>query len=286
MSIAKSCMLVKLTIKSWDGFKKDQRVSDRVDVDFKTAGGAGNYNKRLLDRSTLQPIHNLSNKIRTKHRDLTHPWLYDGVSLLPGKLYLTYTEALRSLRDQFDAAVENLVTQYPIYVSNQSTVLGDLFDPKDYPAQYEIRSRFSVDFDFFPVPQEDHFVFEHEQLEADKIKRDLTKSLQSAHDKALGTLYDRVGEVIERVHERLADPGNIFRDSLIENLQSLVLTLPGLNVFNDERLEHVCREIKEKLLITSADRLREDPEVRKQVAESAFDIAALLRGEEQLRKAA
>lgn len=285
MSLATSCTLVKLTVKHWDGFKKDQRVSDRVDVDFRTAGGAGNYNKRLLSKAVLAPIHNLSSRIRTTHRDLTHPWLYDGVSLLPGKLFTTYTDALRALRDKFDSAVDNLVVQYPIYVSNQSKILGDLFDANDYPHQDDLKDRFSVTFDFFPVPQENHFVFESEQIEAEKLKRDLRASLQTAHDKALGSLYDRVYEMVDKVHERLSDPGNVFRDSLVENLHSLVGTLPGLNVFNDEKLERVCREIKDQLLITDAEGLREDKVLRAQVANSAFDIAALLRGDE-MRKAA
>lgn len=279
MSLHQSSVLVKLTINQWDGFKKDKRVSERVDEEFQTAGGVGNYNKRLLDKTVLMPIQKLTNRIRIVHTDLTMPWCYDGVSLLPSKLYFQYTEVMRELTGKFDEAVSNLITQYPYHKANQAKVLGALFSPEDYPAQDDLRRRYSISYRFFPVPQSDHFIVDLEAAESTKMKTALQQELVDTQRLALQNLYDRALDIVERVHERLSDPKNIFRDSLIDNVVQLVNVLPSLNVFGDERLDQACRELKDKVLICDAQDLRTDLKTREAVANSAYDIVALLKGE-------
>lgn len=279
MSLHKSSVLVKLTINQWDGFKKDKRVSERVDEEFQTAGGVGNYNKRLFDKSVLVPIQKLANKIRTEHARLTMPWCYDGVSLLPSKLYFEYTELMRDLTGKYDAAVENFVQQYPYHKANQAQVLGALFNPEDYPARDDLKHRFSISHRFFPVPQSDHFIVDLEAAESAKMKAALQQELVDTQRLALQNLYERALEIVGRVHERLTDPKNIFRDSLLENVVQLVNVMPSLNVFNDPTLDQVCRELKDNVLICDAQDLRTDLKTREAVANSAYDIVALLKGE-------
>lgn len=55
--------------------------------------------------------------------------------------------------------------------------------------------------------------------------------------------------------------------------------LPRLNVFDDPTLEQVCHELKSRVLIADAQDLRTDLEARKAVADSAYDIVALLKGD-------
>lgn len=286
MSLHKSSVLVKLTIHQWDGFKKDKRVAERVDEEFKTGGDAGNYNKRLLDKSTLSPIQKLATRIRSEHARMTMPWCYDGVSLLPTKLMFEYTELMRDLKDRHAQAVDNLVTQYPIYKANQAVRLGALFRPEDYPSQDELRSRFGVSHSFFPVPQSEHFIVDLEADEQRKLKESFSKEYADTSARALESVYSRVQEMVEHVHERLSDPDNVFRDSLLRNIEQIVGVLPSLNVFNDPTLNTVCEELQSRILIVDAQTLRDVPTTREQVANAAFDIAALLRGDHLKAKAA
>lgn len=274
----KSSVLVKLTIQQWDGFKKDKRVSARVDEEFNTAGEAGNYNKRLLDKSVLKPIQKLANKIRIEHARMTMPWCYDGVSLLPSKMYFEYTALMRDLTDKYNAAVDNLIQQYPVHKANQAKALGALFNPEDYPARDDLAHRFSISYRFFPVPQSDHFIVDLEAAEAAKMKEALKQELVDTQAAALQSLNERVLAVVEHLHERLSDPENIFRDSLLENVVQIVNVLPRLNVFDDPTLTQVCKDLQEKVLICDAQDLRTDLDTRKAVADNAFDIVTLLKG--------
>lgn len=279
-------MLVKLTINQWDGFRKDKRVSERVDADFRTAGGVGNYNKRILSKEVLKPVTSTISKIRAEHVRLTHPWCYDGVSLLPSKLYFPYTTTMRQLKDVLASHVNTLASQLPIYIANQQPILGDLFNLEDYPTANELVSAYNVSYSFFPVPKSDHFIVDFETAEADKIRADLQKELSEVQTVALQRLYKQVTDMVEHVHERLSDPTNVFHKSMLENIDQMVKVLPSLNVFNDERLDHICQELKSKILIVDADDLRKDQNARKEIAHNAYDIMALLKGETAMKKAA
>jgi hypothetical protein len=277
---------VKLTIRQWDGFRKDKRVSEKVDHDFQTAGEAGNYNKRLLDKTALSPIQKISSKIRKEHNRMTMPWCYDGVSLLPSKLVFDYGELMRELKDLHATAVNNLVVQYPIYKANQARRLGALYDPDDYPDQSTVAASFGIEHSYFPVPQSEHFIVDLESAEMSKMKDALTHELQQTQANALASLYERVEDIVTHLHERLSDPENIFRDSLLSNVEQLVGVLPNLNVFNDPTLTKVCQEMQSRILIADAQMLRDVPEVRQTVANNAFDIVALLKGEHLKAQAA
>lgn len=279
MSLHKSSVLVKLIIKQWDAFQKDKVVADRIDQTYQTRAPAGNYNKRLLAKPVLAPVQKLAGKIRSEHNRLTMPWCYDGVSLLPSKLYFEYTELMRDMTGRFDAVVDNLITQYPIYKADRARELGALFNPDDYPNQDDLKRRFSVSYMFFPVPQSDHFIIDLERSDAERMKKSLQDELQNTQANALRELYNRVIHVVEHMHERLSDPENIFRDSLVSNVSELVAVLPRLNVFDDPTLNKACETLRERVLIAEPDDLRTDLTMRNNVANSAYDVVALLKGE-------
>jgi hypothetical protein len=198
------------------------------------------------------------------------------VDLLPSKLYFNYTQAMRLHKDALDVEVGNLVQQYPIHKANQASKLGSMYNPEDYPAQEDLRARFGVAFQFFPVPQEGHFVVDLEKRDSDKLKADLTRVLSDAQNDALKKLYARVIEALDHLHERLQDPANIFRDSMIDNFVQLITVVDGLNIFDDPTLTEVGEDLK-NLVYLDAGVLRKNTQMRAHVAEVAFDIANKLR---------
>jgi len=285
MSLQASAMLVKLTIKEWRPYRKDRRVTDKVDQEFHTDGTAGNYNKRLLSKAAMKPIASLITRIRAEHKRVTHPWCFDGMDILPSALYLDYTHTMRSMPELLKAAAKTTAQQLPIHIANERNRLGDLFDISDYPTEQEFIDSFNVDVAFFPVPDTGHFLVDLQQSDRDKIEHDLKQTLANTQANALRSLHDRVLYFVERVVERLSDPENVFRDSLVDNLSQLVEVLPGLNLFNDPLIDQVEQEIRTKLLI-SPNTLRTDLKVRRETATAAFDIVNLLKGGEADRQAA
>lgn len=283
MSLKNAAMLVKMTIKQWDPYARDDRATESVDVAFNTNGKSGNFNKKLLDRKILLPITTVLSEIRAEHNRMTMPWTYKGVSILPSSLFLEYTGKMRSLEPQLIDAVNNLGSQMPVHLANQRSVLGSLFNPDDYPSAEELTKAYGITHSFFPVPSTNHFVLDLEENEVLKIKQDLENNLKIASKEALSHLYSRVAKVVGAVHERLSDPENVFRACTFDNVRDLVEILPRLNVFEDENLNQICRDIKNNLLSVNPQVFRENLDVRKEVAQNAFDIIKLLNGPQNER---
>lgn len=279
MTLQAAAMLVKLTVREWRPYRKDKRVAEKVDAEFHTDGTAGNYNKRLLGKHAMKPITSLISRIRAEHERMTHPWCFEGMAMLPSKLYLDYTQTMRHMPELLTTSARKVAEQLPIHIANERSRLGSMFDIRDYPTQEEFVNAFGVDIAFFPVPDTGHFLVDIQAEDKERIERDLKKTLAATQADALRSLYDRILYFVDRAHERLSDPEAIFRDSLVSNLEQLVEVLPGLNLFNDPLVDQIEEQIRTKLLIAPAT-LRTNMKVRREVANAAYDIVNLLKGGE------
>ena len=124
------------------------------------------------------------------------------------------------------------------------------------------------------------------QGETERVKRDIEQQVRTRLNDAQRDLYRRLGEAVERVGERLREDENgkplVFRDSLIENIRELVDVVPRLNIFADDDLAMLCREVKDKFAGIEPDALRPsgrfDPNLRRQVKRDADALTAQFAG--------
>ena len=131
--------------------------------------------------------------------------------------------------------------------------------------------------------------------DTERVKRDIETQL---HD-AVGDLYRRLGEAVERVSERLQeDPEGkplVFRNSMISNIRDLVDVVPRLNIFGDDELAGLCQQVKDRIASVEPDALRPsktfDPAARAQVKRDADELMEKFAGyfgarDEPVREAA
>lgn len=280
MTMQRKAILVKLKVRQYDGFKKDTRVADDVDEKYHTSGGAGNYNKRLFDKATLKPIQRIANKLRSHHNKLTIPYTYEGVGILTKDIYFEYTAMVRNHKDLFGQEVDNFITQYPVYVANRQSQLGDLFNADDYPTQDNMRKRFGISTSFAPVPSENHFDNDFTDDANQEIRDAFMADFKDTTHEAIDALYGRVRTVLQHMHDKLLDPETIFRNSTVDNMLGMMELLPKLNIFDDERLTAVHERMTEQLGTLSSEDLRIDMGLRRQTVSDTFDLLNLLNGNE------
>ena len=91
-------------------------------------------------------------------------------------------------------------------------------------------------------------------------------------------VWQRLYTVVQKAHEKLADPDAIFRDSLIENVKELCHILPRLNVADDEQLESLRLDALVKVGAVKPDALRLDPDLRSKKAAEAKAIMDKMSG--------
>lgn len=263
-------MLVNLTIRQWSARRRDKDVGKEVEKSH-SAKDAGNFNKLLIDKEALAPIVTLAGKLRTTHYDMTLPWGDDGSRLLPAKMFFDYREAISGLRGQFDTAVRKFVDEYPTYVQNARKRLGTMYNPRDYPDADRVAHKFGAKPHFTAVPEAKDFRVDLGEEEVAEIKKDIEANVRTLLGDAERDLWVRIRDCVQRIHDRLSDPEAVFRDSLIENAQFVCSVATKLNIHDDAKMEEIRVEII-RMCDIAPQRLRDDKDLRKRVADNAFKV--------------
>ena len=277
MNLTHDAMLVSLRIAAWSGRLHDREVSDQVAVEHDASASAGRYNKRLLPKAAFARLTATMSEARTAHYANTLPWDDQGNRLLTVANYERYTGLMDGLRERVVRERNRFVEDYGGYIDQARLDLGRLFRIEDYPSKEAIRGRFAIRYRIIPVPDADHFLAKLASDDTDRVKRDIERRIEERLRDAMGDLYRRLGEAVERVSDRLREDGNgkplVFRDSMIENLRGLVDVVPRLNIFGDDALARLCQEVKDRIASVDPDSLRPsrtfDPAARARVKRDA-----------------
>ena len=138
------------------------------------------------------------------------------------------------------------IEDYDDYVDQARLDLGKLFRIEDYPSKEDdLQGKFAIRYRITPVPDADHFIAQLASDDTERVKRDIERHIEEQLHGAVGDLYRRFGEAVERVSERLNEDDDgkplVFRDTMISNIRDLVDVVPRLNIFGDDELAQPVR---------------------------------------------
>ena len=286
MNLTHDAMLVSLRINSWSGRLYDRQASQQVAVHNDADSSAGRYNKRLLPKQAFAALAATMSNARTGHNANTLPWDDQGGRLLTVANYERYTATLDTLVERVVRERARFIENYDDYVDQARLDLGRLFRLEDYPGTEALQGKFAIRYRIVPVPDARHFMADLAQGETERVRRDIEQQVRGRLNDAQRDLYRRLGEAVERVGERLREDENgkplVFRDSLIENIRELVDVVPRLNIFADDDLAMLCREVKDKFAGIEPNALRPsgrfDPNLRRRVKRDADALKAQFAG--------
>ena len=260
MDLTHDAMLVSLRISAWSGRLYDRKASNHVAVHHEASASAGRYNKCLLPKAAFAALTATMSKARSSHYEQTLPWDDQGSRLLTVANYEHYMELLDGLRERMVRERARFIEDYEDNIDQARLDLGKLFRIEDYPSQEALQGKFGIRYRITPVPDADHFMAKLASDDTDRVKRDIEHQIEERLHDAVGDLYRRLGEAVERVGERLRedDEGKplVFRDSMIENIRGLVDVVPRLNIFGDDTLARLCEQVKDKIAGVEPDSLR------------------------------
>lgn len=264
-----SAMLVTLTISQWTARKHDKAISNEVDKNHNAKDG-GRYNKLLISKEALDPISKIEGAARSYFYKVTHAWGDNGERILPGELFLDFSNTINQFRSEFNARVRDLEAKYPQLQQEARVRLGTLYDPADYPAS--IRDKF----DFpapavMPVPNANDFRVNLSEGYVEQIKSEISARMEERTKSITAQCYSRMREHLERLVKLQDEKAKVF-DSVMDNPREFLAMLPALNLANDQDLARFGTELHG--LLVPADRLREDKRLRLDTADKA---EALLR---------
>ena len=276
-NINSQAVLCEIHISLWTGRKLDKRVSEEVDAVNNTKTRAGAYHKRLMaDVGSLTDIERVAGELRAYHYRMTLPWSDNGPRLLPASSLFEYTEHMKDLKAKFYAAVQQFVAEYDMQISAMAFKLGSLFNRDEYPTKDQVERKFGADYTLSPVPDAGDFRVDVGNEAMAELREEYSKACEARLAEATSSLYEKLYDTLLHAVERLGESPdgkpNIFRDSLISNMQDLIVDLKKLNMAGDERLEEMRQELASITTGLSPDELRKNKQVRAEVRANMQEI--------------
>jgi len=283
-SLSSRAMLCSLSISMWSARKHDPDASQEIAQRHGAQADAGRYHKVLLPKEALAEVQKVVSDARQEHYFMTLPWDDNGYRVLPSAAYMDHTEKMRELSSRFNPAVEALAREFGNLVEQAKVRLGGLFRPEDYPPPDELRRKFSFETKVMPLPDAGDFRVTLGDEEKERIKRQITATVEASLQIASRDLWQRLYEAVSHLAERLSaykvtgtGIEHPFRDSVVTNLVKLVDVLPKLNVTGDPELERLASEVRASLLVDPQE-LRKSESVRSETAKRASAIVERMQG--------
>lgn len=278
--ISERAMLAFVNVSQWQGKKTDKRITHEVHREMNMRR-AGHWRKYLIAKDALMTIGRIVTAARDDHKAQTLPWSNDGGRILKASHYDEYAARMRQWRTKFEHAVSEFVANYPGYVDQARQDLNGSFNAADYPDPADIERKFRWRIKVLPLPTANDF---RVQLTGDQtcaLKRQIECDMQETLQAAMREPFERLHEVVQHMSDKLRDykPGingkraaGVFRDSLIENVKAVVECMPALNLADDPAFTAIYERARDNLCEYDADALRDDPDLRKEIADEADAI--------------
>ena len=282
VSISSASMLVELNISVWTGRKLDRKASADVTTDNQAVSGVANVHKNLMAGSSLlKEIASIAGEARNGvHYHKTMPWSNTGIRLLPTALYMGYHAGMTDLQDRFKDAVCEFITNYNASITRAEHALGDMFDISDYPDALDLASKFRFSFTYTPLPDAGDFRLDIQNDAIDQIKTDYAEHYEKQIGTAMKDIWRKAYDALTKMSERIDYAGHevkkVFRDSLVDNVTDMVEILELSNVTGDSQMSALALTLDDALRGVTADALRQDPNLRKEVKKSVDSVIASL----------
>lgn len=270
--LAEKGMIVRLATSSWSGRLTDKVVTQEV-LDGKNAQkDSGSFSKAIINKDALKSIREALKSMKDFHNEQTLPWDKNGGRILPTTQYEAYTLQVRESSRLLEEAVELFVASYASYIGEAEERLGDLFSEDDYPAISEIKEKFSLSVSFEKVPEAADFRVDISDSEQQRLREQITSRVGDQYNDSIKRIWNRIYTAVERMNERLSSVDNVFRDTLVENVQQLAEVLPSLNIMEDPALAQMATELQNKLCGYTPAELRQNHVLRSEVSDSSREL--------------
>jgi len=266
-TIQENALIVVFNASVFNPKKTDIRATREV-VEKYEAHDAGKFVKAILPESAVSDIAKIVSAARQYHYCNSLPWLQDGGRIIPVGHYPTYSTHMAAFKERFDAAVSVFCTNYLSAIELARARLKGLFDQADYPAAEAVRGKFRFNVVSLPIPSSSDFRISGLSAE---VRQQVDASVAETVTAGINEVTGRVRECLQKIVERLQNPENTFRNSLISNLEEINRLIPVFNI-TDSRVLHVLNESIAPLARLDPELLRQNVAARAEACAKAKEI--------------
>jgi len=287
VKIQNQAVLVAVNITKWSNAKTDHAITEEVTLSKGAQGNMIRVRKNLIKSAVVKALSRIAGQIRNNLLgDLCAPW-GAGEYLLPVELIDQFDREWEKYEDHWNANLRELGNEYDNSVDQAQKILGDAFDPSDYPSKEEILAKYSLSKKIRNLPSGDDLRIALPQAKLDKMKADIEADVTSSIEGAMQKVHERVAETLAHLIEKLSEFGvdaktgkatGVFRDSTVTNLTDLASILPSLNLTGDPKLTEASNSLLTQLRDLDPEKIRNSESHRKVIVTKAKDVADKLSG--------
>ena len=239
----KAC-LVQLASSSWNGQKMlPNSVMESMGNSDWIKG-----RKHLINPELLAPIKTTIQKARHLLMKTALPFPMQGLFLVPKDSILDVDGHLELIKAEFWNKVDTFQDFYAEARDEAKSVLGDLFQESDYPA--DIRSKFRLEWRFLllDIPSKASILPpEVYAREKDKFR----SMMEEAQTMALSALREEFGDIIHSLVDKLNAPADgkpkAIKSNFMLKLAEFLNSFQDRNIFNDEKLAELVEQSRSVL---------------------------------------
>jgi hypothetical protein len=259
--------------------KMDKRATSQVISQNNARKGAANVSKKLIMSNAHDDLTKLVAQIRAFHREQTVPWGDLGDRLISNEALIDYRNNMAQLEDEFWDLAKRTEDEYPQAVAQaqlQQTGLGYMFNENEYPSVEQLRHKFKFSLVFEAVPDVGDFRVDIGNQAASEMREQYKQVLADRINAVKQDLAERLLEPLQRMSKGLdyaeGEKPTGFRDTLVDNVLSIVELMRTCNLSNDARLTDVQQQLRATLSGVTPDGLRRDPNLRARTKQNVDQI--------------
>ena len=281
-NLSSASMLVDFSASVYTARKKDVSASEELETIKKADPNVANVHKKLLGNCPeLVAVQKFVGNTRNAHSSMTLPWSDMGMRLLPTSTFFKYKQYMTKAEQEFHTLVEKFFDIYEDAVVNAQTLLGDLYNPANYPPLDVLRHKFGWRMSFVPLPTSGDFRVDMEQEQAKSLAEEYDKHYSAMFGKAIDSMMGDLMKYLARLSDRLdyksQEDKKVFHDTVTSNITDMLENLLVPLADKDKRLHTLTRQLMDTFEGISADALREDGALRQNTKQSVDDVISSIK---------
>jgi len=272
MSLNQEVLRVRLYKSKWGARIMDKEVSAAARKAHNAAKDAGSFNKKLAPANFLTGVNSAFSVLDDFFKQETVSWDDDGWRLLPNDKYFEFFSRIGELKANITEEVEKIQANWDHFLGNEAIRLGDMYKATDYPTYSEIGDEYGIRIKSRPLQVEDDVRLNIRDDAAQAIRDEVTAENRDNHERALTDLWNRLYDPVSKLAERMQETELKGQKSLVTNIFDITQVLPKLNVFGDQDLEDMYREVEQKLTRHSMKKMKIDEDAHTETRQAVDEI--------------
>ena len=277
MSLHSKALLVSLSIGMPPQSKTLKTESELLELKHRAEPNQVSAVAKLFAKQDLRGLQRAATTARKWFKEHTLPY-GRSQGIIPAKMFFSFTQELGSLRLDFEAQKRALIDNIEDVLQNAQLANGTLFDRNNYPSLQELEKDIYFSIECHPVPSSNDYdkLADLTPEELELLKNEAVLNSQNKMQSAIQDLFNRLLKTLLHAANKLQDDDEgmqIFRDTLVGNINKAVEAAEILNITDDNQLQEFTIKVKELFDGVSASDLRRNPQLRKETADKAAELA-------------